>query len=343
MQLLFATSLAAFAVGALTSSIETPVSDAPAIADELNDINTREAEADALHAWEKAHGGQPIEYESDLGTLPEIHGHYFEERAVPDSEASEVDASLGGYGLPLVTRDVSDPHGEQDAVAEEDQDAHLLARGIPDFGDKEVDISLEGYDHKVMARSVSGHGEPDFGGAEVDVSLSGYDHVVLARSLPESDDEANLAAPLEGYDGPLLVKPLPDFGDLEVDTSLEGYDHEVLARAVVDLGYAHGEELVARSLPQTDEEGADEHAANRYSPDRPWTGVLPTTELHIPPSATGRPNKESVFGGQHTAREVLGKWWKDLKHGNRGALHGFRVSEEDLDDRQRSQRRSVTH
>ncbi|KAK0353493.1 hypothetical protein LTR91_020387 [Friedmanniomyces endolithicus] len=163
MHLLLAASLAVLATSTLAHEIPAPGWDKyagerggdtthDALPAKYTDLHAREAvaypESDAMHAWERAHNGQPMKYEAfDEG--PEVHGHYFDARDVPQTGEGGDDA--------LPRRDDTQPsarYGEDVVVGlAKDQSAPLSAHGIPDFGDAEVDTSLEGYDH-VLARSV---------------------------------------------------------------------------------------------------------------------------------------------------------------------------------------------
>jgi hypothetical protein len=98
-------------------------------------------DAEAIHAWEEAHGGQPVKYESNFGAIPEVHGHYMEAR----------DEERKPSAAPSSTRLV--PEFEP----------------VPDFGGVEVDTSMEGYDHELLARHLQSE-NPD-----IDVSLNGYE------------------------------------------------------------------------------------------------------------------------------------------------------------------------
>lgn len=112
------------------------------------------AGAEAIRAWEQAHGGRPVNYGADA-ELPEVHGHYYDARAEPEVselDQPEADMSLAGYGHPM------------------------LARSVPEFDEPNVDISLEGYDHKLAARFIPEFDEPD-----VDVSLEGYGQPFIER------------------------------------------------------------------------------------------------------------------------------------------------------------------
>ena len=262
MHLLLTASLTVLAASTFAHEIQAPGWDKyagerggdtahDALPDEHTDLHAREAvghpESDAMHAWEQAHNGQPMKYEA-FGEGPEVHGHYFDARDVPELGEGGDDALLERDDTLLSAR-----NGEEAVEGlTKGYTAPLSARGVPDFGDADVDTSLEGYDHSLLLRSV-----PKFEEADVDISLAGYDH------------------------------------------------HSLLARSVISMNEDDAD------APGTPMEVHDEYVR--------WTGVLPTTEMHFPPSPTQRPSTATseTHRSQHSVREVLGKWWEDLKSGVR--------------------------
>ncbi|KAK3673307.1 hypothetical protein LTR78_006852 [Recurvomyces mirabilis] len=80
--------------------------------DGLDSEDKRSASSDAIRAWEKAHGGQPVNYQAipSAGT-PDVQGHYFEPRAA-DNEGHIADKSreeLDKYYANLAARWASSP------------------------------------------------------------------------------------------------------------------------------------------------------------------------------------------------------------------------------------------
>ncbi|TKA82559.1 hypothetical protein B0A55_01208 [Friedmanniomyces simplex] len=250
--------------------------------------------------WDKYTGERESGEIAQDGALPNEHTGLHAREAVAESESEAMRAWEEAHGGQAVKYEALDDmpgvHGhyldvrDVPKLSKADGDgslggygAPLLAEDVPDSeGEGEdVDSSPKGY-----SPALSAWGPPDFGDADVDTSLSGYDHALLLRSTP------------------------PEFEETDIDTSLAGYDHSsLLARsAVVDL---NGDDT---DTPGTPMEERNEHVR--------WSGVLPTTEMHFPPSPTQRPgavNSTTPGRSQHSVRDVLGKWWEDLKSGVRHA------------------------
>ncbi|KAK0878937.1 hypothetical protein LTR87_007254 [Friedmanniomyces endolithicus] len=138
----------------------------------------------------------------------------------------------------------------------------------------------------------------------------GGDGALLTRDdtqLSAQHGEDSVEGLAKDRNAPISAHGLPDFGDADVDTSLEGYDH-----------------VLAHSMMSTNEDDADALGSPLEVRDEfvRWTGILPTTEMHFPPSPTRRPSIPSSdrYRSQHSVRDVSGMWWEDLKGGVRHVL-----------------------
>ncbi|KAK3072443.1 hypothetical protein LTR53_006811 [Teratosphaeriaceae sp. CCFEE 6253] len=157
----------------------------------------REAEPEAMAAWEGAHGGKAAPYKpygEHAG-----HGHHARsEPGFPDFKGQHVDTSLKGYAHDLA--DYFEKLGHPLKAPQHGSQHH--ARSVPEFDGQDVDTSLDGYDttletraehfgshgHEAPHHAEPAHGKhharsvPDFDGADVDTSEDGYDTTLETRS-----------------------------------------------------------------------------------------------------------------------------------------------------------------
>ncbi|KAK1058152.1 hypothetical protein LTR12_015748 [Friedmanniomyces endolithicus] len=180
-------------------------------------------------------------------------------------------------------------HSESDAMRAWEQDHNGQPMKYEAFGE-----GPEVHGHYFDAREVPEHSEAG------DYPLLGRDESLLSAPKPH----AAFQGLTQDHTAALPAHSIPDFGDVEVDTSLEGYDH-VLARSMMG---AKEDDADALRIPM--------EVRNEYVR---WTGILPTTEMHFPPSPTRRPSTPTseTHRSQHSVRDVLGMWWEDLKGGVR--------------------------
>ncbi|KAK0257204.1 hypothetical protein LTR91_001458 [Friedmanniomyces endolithicus] len=183
-------------------------------------------------------------------------------------------------------------HPESDAMHAWEQAHNGQPMKYEAFGERP-----EVHGHYFDAREVPQTGEEgDEALSERDGSFSGARH-----------GEEAVQYLTKSYNAPLSAHEIPDFGDSDIDTSLEGYDHNL------------AQSMMSTKERESDDPGSQMSVRNEFVR---WTGILPTTEMHFPPSPTPRPSIliTETQRSQHSVRDVLGMWWDDLKGGVRHVL-----------------------
>jgi len=269
---------------------------------EHGNVHAREADPEAVEAWEDAHGGKAPVYKG----YGEHNGHY-----VARSEHHE-------------------NAGHEFQSAHQPAHGYHVARDVEfDDDDEEVDTSLEGYDHDLVARQVY---RQHLGHAPVvipvlpDVDTSG--DTLAARSMPyEHVGHASYEPEHMPAHGHHAARSIPDFDEEDIDTSLNGYDHDLVARALEEYTEDDDEEpeILARFAPDWEEETSKWKSGFHSATEKAKSGVWGEPRTHVSTEHSGRAKSTHVARAiKDTWKSYTGQDGEEHEHGPEAASHSMR-------------------